>query len=447
MVDIAPFAAVRYSAAKVGNISDVIAPPYDVINAELQDKLYNRHPNNIIRIDLTKAGANEHEDAKYDRAKSTLEEWLKSGVLVREDAPAFYVLEQAFTGPDGVKRLRTGFFMRALLTPWDDGPILPHERTLRGPKIDRLKLMRATHHNLSPIFGTYYDKQQRVLSALHEVKREAPIAEATMDGVDNRMWRIDFAAQHERIISALSGEKLYIADGHHRYETGLVYRDERRDEAAKAGKPTGTPPGLGGWMKTPGFESILMFASALDDPGMVIFPTHRLVHSLPGLDEAQLFEKLAPFFERTPAPADTNDAKRALDEAGHRGNAYLAVTKQGRHLLVAKRSAPWESVPSLPAHQTLRELDVGVLHAVVLEHVLGISPEAQATQANLRYSKDFKEAIESPNKEESVQIAFLMNPTKIEEVVRVAEAGLVMPQKSTFFYPKIPSGLVMYPLD
>jgi uncharacterized protein (DUF1015 family) len=447
MVDIAPFAAVRYSADKVGRLSDVIAPPYDVISPEGQDALYARHANNIIRIDLTKAEPGEPEDGRYARANATLDAWMKSGVLAKDGAPAFYVLAQTFTGPDGVKRTRTGFFSRARLTAWDEGPILPHERTLRGPKIDRLKLMRATHYNLSPIFGTYRDPKQEVLAALEEAKKSAPIAEATMDGTENRMWRIDYVADQDRIRNALSMSKLYIADGHHRYETGIAYRDERRAEAAKHGHPHGTPPGLGGDTLPPGFESILMFASAVEDPGMVIFPTHRLVHSLHAFDEAALWRALEPFFERTEAPANADDAKRALAEAGKRGNAYLAITKRSKNLLLAKRSAPWDSVPALPAHQALRSLDVAVLHAVVIEHALGISPEAQATQANLRYSKDAKEAFESPQKSADVEVAFLMNPTKIEEVLDVAESGQVMPQKSTFFYPKIPSGLVLYSLD
>lgn len=440
MVDLAPFSAVRYDADKVGRLSDVLAPPYDVISPAQQDELYARHENNIIRVDLTKSEANEAPEAKYDRANATLEAWLKSGVLAQEKVPAFYVLAQTFTGPDGVKRTRTGFFSRARLTTWDEGPILPHERTLRGPKVDRLMLMRATHHNLSPIFGAYRDPDQRVLTVLEDTKRNPPIAEATMDGVENKLWRIDQTAEQARVRDALATSKLYIADGHHRYETGLAYRDERRAQAQQFGKThAGGAPA--------GYESILMFASAVEDPGMVIFPTHRLVHSLPSFDEVKMFAALEPFFERTEAPETAEEAKRALERAGHAGNAYLVITKHSRSLLVRKKAAPLEQVSALPEHPSLRELDVGVLHAVILEHVLQVSPEAQATQANLRYSKDFKEAFESPHKDASVEVAFLMNPTKIDEVLRVAEAGLVMPQKSTFFYPKIPSGLVICPLD
>jgi uncharacterized protein (DUF1015 family) len=439
MVDIKPFRAVRYRADQGGDLSKVIAPPYDVITPAMQSALYERHPQNIVRVDLTRPEPGEAEDGKYARADHMLKDWLTHGVLAQDDRPAFYVLAQTFTGPDGVQRTRTGFFSRARLVRFDEGQILPHERTLKGPKIDRLKLMRATRHNLSPIFGTYKDPDQRVLAALEDAKRALPIARAEMDHVDNRMWRIDQKDRQDRIQSALAQSKLYIADGHHRYETGLAYRDERREQG-RSSLPLETND-------APGYESILMFASAVEDPGMVIFPTHRLVHGLPRLDEQQLFAALDPFFERTRAPDASGPAQAALREMGMRGNAYLAATKSGRYLLSAKPSAPWGSVPPLPEHRALRSLDVAILHGVILEHILQITPEAQASQANLRYSKDFTEAFLSPSKEKDVQVAFLMNPTKIEEVIEVAEAGEVMPQKSTFFYPKIPSGLVLYPLD
>jgi uncharacterized protein (DUF1015 family) len=436
MVDITPFAALRFDPDKVGDLSKVIAPPYDVINPEMQAALYAKHPNNIVRVDLTKAESGEPEDAKYGRAKETLAAWMKDGVLARDDSPAFYVLAQTFTGPDGVERTRTGFFCRAKLTPFDQGPILPHERTLKGPKIDRLKLMRATHQNLSPIFCVYRDPHKDVLAVLEEAKAEKPAVVAEMDHVVNRMWRVPITDRQQKIQNALANAFFYIADGHHRYETGLAYREERHQEgAARAG---GEPPA---------YDSILTFASAVEDPGMVIFPTHRLAHSLTHFEEQKLFQELDPFFERMESPEAVDKAQAALRELGRGGNAFLMVTKKGRTLLRAKETAPWDKVPSLPQHIALRTLDVAILHSVILEHALHISPEAQASQANLRYSKDFAEAMSAPAREESVQVAFLMNPTKIEEVLNVAESHEVMPQKSTFFYPKIPSGLVLCPLD
>jgi uncharacterized protein (DUF1015 family) len=428
MVDIAPFRAIRYDGSK-SPIERVIAPPYDVISPAQQDELYARHPNNIVRIDLNKQEPGDGELSRYDRSAEIFRGWLASEVMVRDASPAFYVLSQTFKGPDGVERVRTGFFGCARLTKFGEGPIMPHERTLKGPKLDRLRLFRATRTNLSPIFGMYRDPDERVLSVLKSAMKQEPDVTATMDGVVDRMWILDDADKVERIVSALANEKIYIADGHHRYETALAYRDERRSEGAPHDGP---------------HERVMMFVAAVEDPGMVVFPTHRLVHGLSGFAEDQLLAAVDRFFDRTEAPSSWADA---LAAAGKRGNAYAMVTKSGRWLITAKKDAPWDEVGALPEHPDVRRLDVTILHSVVLEHLLGISREAQATQQNLRYSKDAKEAFASPSNQPDVQVAFLMNPTKVQEVIDVSNAGEVMPQKSTFFYPKIPSGLVLYPLD
>lgn len=435
MVDIKPFRAIRYETSKIGELAAVIAPPYDVISPAQQDQLYAQHEANIVRVDLNKKEPGDGELAPYERAQRLLEDWLARGLLVTDELPAYYVLSQTFVGPDGVERTRTGFFGRARLSPFGDGPILPHERTLTGPKLDRLRLFRSTKTNLSPIFGMFQDPREEVLGALRRATARAPDMQAEMSGVKNRLWRITDPAQVEQIRAALEPKKLYIADGHHRYETGLAYRDERRKAAG--GASTGEE----------GYESILMFSAAVEDPGMVVFPTHRLVHGLPGLDEAKVLGALDRYFTRKAAPEGVEALTRALAEAGQRTNAFAMVTPSGRWLLEAKKDAPFGEVPPLPKHDALRRLDVAILHAVILEHILGISKEAQASQTHLRYSKDAQEAASAPTREAEVQIAFLMNPTKVSEVIAVAEAGEVMPQKSTFFYPKIPSGLVLYPLD
>ncbi|MFO0728604.1 MAG: DUF1015 domain-containing protein [Myxococcota bacterium] len=429
MVDLSPFAAIRYAAGP--DLSKVLAPPYDVIDAAEQDALYQKDPHNIIRIDLNRAETSDHPDSRYGRAAEILASWQASGVLRAEERPSIYVLAQSFVGPDGAQRTRTGFFSRARLVRFDEGQILPHERTLRGPKLDRLKLYRATRTNLSPIFGAYRDPRREVLSILEEAKRAEPIATAVMAKVENRLWRIAEGPETRAISEKFREKKLYIADGHHRYETGLAYRDERRE-----GQPLNPDAG---------YEHILMFSAAVEDPGMVIFPTHRLVHSLPAFDEAKMMGALGRFFTIRALGADPAAAQTALSAA--RGdNAFVVVTRTGRHLLVLSPAAPLHEVPALPARPALRSLDVSVLHAVVLESILGITPEAQASQANLRYSKDWQEAFSSPATDPSVSAAFLMNPTEIDEVIEVAESGDVMPQKSTFFYPKIPTGLVLYPL-
>jgi uncharacterized protein (DUF1015 family) len=432
MVEISPFLAIRYTTK---DVAPLIAPPYDVIDEAQREQLYAKHPHNIVRIDFTKPESGDHALARYERAASHLAEWQKSGVLATDPTPGIYVLAQTFTGPDGVQRTRTGFFSRVRLMRFDEGGVLPHERTLRGPKIDRLELFRATRTNLSPIFGAYRDPEQRVQGLLQRATSKDPIAEGTMSGTHNRLWRVDDADTVAAIVRAMADRKLYIADGHHRYETGLAYRDERRQAAGGAVRPEA------------GYEHILFFASAVEDPGMVIFPTHRLAHSLPSFDEKELVRTLSSYFSVMDAPEEPKAAQAALEAAGRGGPAYLLATKSARRLLRLRSSGSWVDMPPLPMAPALRFLDVSVLHTVILEHALGISKEAQETQANLRYSKDFAEALASPSGNTGVQAALLMNPTKMEEVIRVAESGEVMPQKSTFFYPKIPSGLVLYPLD
>lgn len=435
MVDIKPFRAIRYAAERIDDLSSVIAPPYDVISSTLQAELYARHDKNIIRVDLNREEPGDQELSRYERAGKFLNAWLAEGTMTKDPAPTFYVLAQTFVGPDGIERTRTGFFGRATLTRFGEGPIIPHERTLKGPKLDRLRLFRATKTNLSPIFGIYRDPEEEVLEVLSEVVSGHPLTETRMDGVVNRMYRADNADQRERIRRALADKRLYIADGHHRYETGLAYRDERRQAAA-------TPD------PEAGYESILMFSAAVEDPGMVVFPTHRLVHSLPSFGEEKMLAELQRFFDATELSKNDPPAfVDALRVAGTSTNALGVVTAGHAQILQLKDRAPLDEVPELPRHPMLRRLDVALLHGVVLEHLLGISREAQATQQNLRYSKDNTEAFHAPDIQNEVQAAFLMNATKIQEVIEVSDAAEVMPQKSTFFYPKIPSGLVLYPLD
>lgn len=444
MVELSAFRALRYDTARLADMARVLAPPYDVIDDAQQAALYAQDPHNIVRIDLNRPESGDHPLSRYERAAQLLEQWQAEGVLGPDSVPAVYVLAQTFTGPDGVERTRTGFFSRARLVRFDEGSILPHERTLRGPKVDRLNLYRATRTNLSPIFGAYQDASGEVGALLASATAGTPAIDARLGHVRNRLWVVSDPGAVATLTRLFADKKLYIADGHHRYETGLAYRDERRAEATQRAGLAGTPSGP--VEPDAGYEHILMFAAAVEDPGMVIFPTHRLVHSLAGFDAAKLTAALAPLFDVHDAPGEASAARAALAEHTNT-NAFLAVLRGGaKKLLVAREGEAWRALSTLPAHPALRRLDVSVLHAVILEQVLGISHEAQATQANLRYSKDFAEAFGAAAADPQVDVAFLMNPTKIEEVIAVAESGEVMPQKSTFFYPKIPTGLVLCPL-
>lgn len=433
MVDISPFRALRYHLDDGRDLSRVLAPPYDVISDALRDELYARDPHNVVRIDYGRPESGDGPGSVYERAAQWLRAWQAEGVLKEDAAPALYVLAQTFVGPDGVERTRTGFFSRARLTRFDEGPILPHERTLKGPKEDRLKLYRATRTNLSSIFGAFRDPDGAVRRGLEAARARAPLATGRMDGVTNELYGLDDEEVLRALTATFRDKKLYIADGHHRYETGLAYRDERR---AELGRVDPDAP----------YEHILMFAAAVEDPGMVIFPTHRLVHGLAAFDVAALLRRLEPFFELRPAPADPSAAFRALEDAGREGNAFILVTGTARHLLVRTPGRAPAARAHLPAHPALQNLDVSVLHALVLELGLGIDQAAQSAQTNLRYSKSFDDALLAAGAGSGVQAVFLMNPTRMDEVIHVAESGEVMPQKSTYFMPKLPTGLVMAPL-
>ncbi len=352
MVELSPFRAIRYASG--GDLSRVLAPPYDVIDAVEQGQLYDRDPHNIVRIDLNRAETSDHSESRYERAAEFLSRWQKEGVLTLDDRPSIYVLAQTFVGPDGVERTRTGFFSKARLVPFDEGSILPHERTLRGPKVDRLKLYRATKANLSPIFGAYRDSGGEVLGLIAAVQKELPLATAQQGKVRNHLWRVPEGPITAAISAALAQRKLYIADGHHRYETGLAYRDERR-AAESSPRPDA------------GYEHILMFSAAVEDPGMVIFPTHRLVHSLARFELEAVLTELRRYFEVRALGPQSERAQEAL-AAEKKNSAFLLSTREAKHLLVLRGDAPLGAVATLPAHPALRELDVSVLHAVVLEN-------------------------------------------------------------------------------
>lgn len=436
MVDVRAFHGLRYRA---DDLAPVLAPPYDVISDELRNELYDRSPQNVVRIDFNRPEAGDEELTRYERARRILDAWRTEGVVAADRDPALYILAQTFTGPDGVTRTRTGMFGQVALHRFDEGVILPHERTLRGPKLDRLRLFRSTQTNLSPIFMMYRDAAGSMGQLLAEQTSRAPDRSVRFDNVQQDLWVVTDADAVRRLGGQFADQKLYIADGHHRYETSLAYRDERRADA-----PTMVPGGSD--RAAPGYEYTLAFMAAAEDPGMVVFPTHRLVHSLAGFSWAAFLDKLGPFFELNEGPAESEAFQAALESAGQGRQALGIVGPSARVIATARADAPWDSVPTLSKVGCVRALDVSLLHSVIFEHVLGISQEDQATQKNLRYVKVLAPALEAPAAGDA-QVSFIMNAPSVADVMAVADAGEVMPQKSTFFAPKIPSGLVFAPLD
>jgi uncharacterized protein (DUF1015 family) len=431
MAEIAAFRGILYDTAKAGPAARLLAPPYDVISPAERAELAALDPHNCVRLILPKDAGGGDSDEKYAHAAADLRTWLEEGVLRRDERPALYRYHQTFTA-EGRTATRKGFICRIRLARFDEKVVLPHERTLSGPKADRLKLKRACRAHLSQVFGLYSDPARRTDAPFERLESEPPALEGTTtDGVAQRLWRLTDPALQAEVVRALASEKVYIADGHHRYETMLALRDELRAEA-----------------KSPrsSVEYGTIFLANMDDPGLLVFPTHRVVHGLPAFDAEALVRRAGEFFEVEPAAAKDAPAVRAgLAERGRRAPAF-AVAAGGRlYYLVLRQNAALDRVPALRGPAVLRTLDVTLLHALIIEEILGIDRAAQEKQTNLRYVKDTAHAL-AEAAAPGVQAVFLMNPTRVEQVKAVADAGEVMPQKSTFFYPKLASGLVINPI-
>ena len=444
MAEIAPFRALRFTP-RAGDPARLLAPPYDVISDDERRALEALDPHNCVRLILPQPAANAPDDSRYAAAATTLRAWLDDGVLARDDRPAIYRYHQRFAAY-GHTVVRKGFIARVRLHRFDEGVILPHERTLSGPKADRLQLMRATRAHFSQIFGLYPDPARATDAFFDDLERTAPDVDATTpNDVTQRLWRLTDARAIAGLCRAIAPLPIYIADGHHRYETMLALRDELRPEAGAAAARSAVEYGV-------------MFFCNMDDPGLLVFPTHRVLHGLAAFDRADLLRRASRYFTITEQPAPTSPAASAALRA-----ALLAASTDGPAFALASAGAVPVAIlrvrpdldrdldhetggpPALPLAPALRTLDVTVLHALVLETLLGIDRAAQERQTNLRYLKDWDLAV-AERDAPGVQAVFLMNPTKVAQVKAVADAGEVMPQKSTFFYPKIASGLVMNPI-
>jgi uncharacterized protein (DUF1015 family) len=423
MLDIKPFAGLRYDLSRV-RLADVVAPPYDVISPVQQEELYRRDPHNVVRLILGR------EPDRYREAAMHLNSWRAAGILRRDSEPGFYVLAQTFRGGDGVSHLRSGVIAAVRLVEFDRGVILPHEKTLSRPKEDRFRLMQATQTNLSQIFGLVSDPERQGDALLKEVMGRAPLLKVEFEGVLNQLW----AVTDREMIDSLSGimrtKSVLIADGHHRYETALAYRDLMRLKNAPS---DGNEP----------FQYTMMFLTNMHSEGLVILPTHRLVHHLQGFEEGLFIKRLEEAFDVRPA-GTTSELLHLL--SAHEPHSYGVVLSGGMYCVHLKRAEGLAHMVGAHVPPEVRELDVTVLHSVIFEGILSIGREAQEKKLNLDYIKEVEDVVRAV-REGTGQAGFLMNATRIEQVRRVAHMGHTMPQKSTFFYPKLLSGLVMNPLS
>lgn len=418
MAEIEPLRALHYDPAVTGGLQDVVSPPYDVIDAEQRAQLVARSPHNVVEIDLPEGG----ED-RYERAAETLEGWRSRGIVVQDEEPALWTLAQDYTGPDGRQRTRRGFFARVRVEEYGAGRIRPHERTHPGPREDRLRLTRATRANLSPIFSLYSDPDGEALAALEAVTDPAADWGETTDadGTVNRLRRI---ADPDAIATArqvLADTELLIADGHHRYETARVYAEEIGGEGPH--------------------RYVLMCLVALQDPGLTVFPTHRLVR---GLDEAKresLAQTIARDFVVTKVSDRSELAPRADEEVTI---GYLDGRDPTPRLLTLRERAVADA--ALPGHaEPYRRLDTAVLEALILKGALAMTDDSIDHLDGLGYARDFEQALALVD-DGSYDAAFFMAPTPVQRIRDVAAAGESMPPKSTYFFPKVPTGLLFNPL-
>jgi uncharacterized protein (DUF1015 family) len=440
MAEIAPFRGILYDPSRV-EASKVLAPPYDVIDPAERARLAALDEHNCVRLILPEVEGGGDGDAKYAAARQTLEGWLADGTLKRDDRPAIYRYHQVFSSAElgGRTITRRGFIAAVRLHRFDEKVILPHERTLSGPKVDRLKLKDATRCHLSQIFTLYRDPAGETDRAFAAVEKTAPYLDGTTaDGTRHLVWRVADAEIVARVARQLAPAKLYIADGHHRYETMLALRDKLRAES-------------GGELESrSAAEFGTMFLCNMSDSGLVVLPTHRMVRGLAGFSPDELVTRLAAYFEVTTLSGKAGDAaalRSAVVDAGHGMRTVFGLVLPGRPdaYLLTMRSDFHPSKIGVVGPPAVVNLDVSILHGVVFEHLLGIDREAQAAQTNLEYFKDTARALAAIGAGEG-QALFLMNATRIEQVKAVADAGEVMPQKSTFFVPKIASGVVLNPI-
>jgi uncharacterized protein (DUF1015 family) len=442
MAEIAPFRAVRYAATRGRELGGLLAPPYDLVTPAQRDELLRRDPHNIIHVTLGEDRPGDGPTSnKYTRAGDAWRAWIADGILHRDPRPALYPLEQSYIAPDGRPLKRRGFMAAVRLHEFREGIILPHEKTLTAGKADRLEVIKAVRANLSPLFGLYRDDAGITTRALDEASLAEPAAETDSDdGVHQRLWRAEDPAVVEPLQALLANQRIFIADGHHRYETALVYRRTLEEQT----------PGL---PAQGGHHYILMFLCPMNDPGLFLFPTHRLVSGLQGFTVAGFLDKLSRYFrietlaEDARRPVGRAWAISKLGEHAGKSTTFLMVTAEdGRARIVTLRDDIDLSGAGLPANETLAALDVTVLHAVVLSGLLGLSPDSQEKQENVTYARDAGEAVNRVLSGEH-QVGFLLNPTPMWQVEAVGEAGETMPQKSTLFYPRLQSGLVMRDVD
>ncbi len=420
------FKGLRFNTEKSGDISTVVCPPYDIISEEQRLEYIKENEYNIIRLELPKG------DNPYNNAKTILDEWLENGILTREESNAVYIYEEEFTAYGKQYKVK-GCIVRVKIEEFEKGVILPHEFTLSKAKEDRFNLMKATNCNFSQIYALYSDEENKTISKLDKLSSGNPDIELTdSDGVIHRMWIVTNEEDVNAICGDFTDRKLFIADGHHRYETALNYRNYCRENGlAKEGDAV---------------DYQMMMLVNMEHPGLVVFPTHRIVRDLAHFDKQEVLSACEEYFDITEYDSINNIESVLTELYNNNEKAFGMYCGEGKWTLLVLKTLDTMAVLLPNVSKASQGLDVSVLHTLILEKLMGIDAENMAKQINLTYVKQIDNAVKSVDNG-TADCAFILNPTKISEICDVSSAGEKMPQKSTYFYPKLITGLVINKLD
>lgn len=426
MVEVVPFSGILYNKDKIDSYSQVTAPPYDVIKPQQQEELYAKNPYNVVRLILGKMFDDDSEtNNRYTRSAKDFQSWMKEGVLGRDEKPGFYVYSQEYDF-NGERINRTGFFARVKLEDFSAGNICPHEFTLAKVKKDRTLLLKECRANFSPIFALFSDPEGAIDQRLLKICQQPPLDTVEENGVTHKLWRLEEGSALEFISNRFQDKKIYIADGHHRYETALDYYKENGAQVKDS-------------------AHIMMFLTNLDSKSLSIYPIHRQVKSPTPFDREQFLAKVEEFFEVESLPAETSaeQVRKLLEEAGKEGIVFgVCLGKDDTRLLKLKDTK--NIIPHLGEDEPedLQVLGVAQLHTVVLKKILGIDTKNPDNQKYISYTVSIEEAVGNVEKG-TFDLAFFMNATPMSQVRDLAEKGIRLPQKATYFYPKLLSGLVI----
>jgi uncharacterized protein (DUF1015 family) len=432
MAEVLPLRGIRYAPRVVGDIAQVVTPPYDVISKEAQAAYYDRSPYNVIRLEFGKLLPEDNEFSNvYSRAAATYADWRLQGVLQQDATPAYYAYQQRFTYGNH-SGTRNSLLARVRLEPWEAHVVLRHEHTRTKDKADRLNLLRACATNFSPIMSMYDDPQGRMRRILNTYAEGAEVQFVDEAGVEHRLHPLTDVQQISLIQDCFAPRQLYIADGHHRYETALAYRQEVLDARHELSPHDAA-------------NFVLMALIDLDDPGLLVLPTHRLFYGLPQEALTRLTEQSGQYFTVQPVAVTTSGAlEQQLAQAGEQQPAFVLCTAQQTMLLTLNASG--QAAMQTSEHSAAwNALDVAIAHKLLIEQLLGLSEADMAAGTHIRYSHDATEVLQAV-RTGGAQVGLLLNATRVRQVCDVAQADDQMPQKSTYFYPKLITGLVMNPL-